>query len=1459
MRKELDIGRGETMRDDSVNILIVEDDESHAELIRRSFNASHVICQLTVAKSLAEAKSILAVNKPDLLITDYRLPDGLGTELLPLDDQDAAFAVVVMTSYGSQQLAVDALKAGAIDYMVKSASSLSDLPALAMRVLRQWNDILKRREAEDALRASEYRYREIHEKVKLISVSLDIHGNITFCNDFLLNLTGWRQEEVVGLNWFDKFVPPDKRDEIWQIFLTAFPNGNISVHEVNEIVTKSGERLTISWSNVVLRDTSGNVIGTSSLGEDITERKKAEDNLVESQRLQHAILDNIPDIAWLKDNECRFLAVNEPFAKSCGLKPDDLLGKTDFDIWPYDLACKYRGDDLEVMRTGKRVQVEEFLDTADGQRIYIDTIKTPIVDDHGDTIGTTGIARDITQRKEVEKNLQFKTNLLVAQSETTPEGILVVDSNRKCVSLNKRFGEMFRIPLEVLATRDDIAIITFAMSQLKDPDSFIRKVEYLYDHPEEKTQDEIEFKDGKIFERYSSPLSDQTGNLGRIWFFRDVTIRKRAEEALEESESRLKTITDSAIDAILMIDSEGKVSFWNPAAENILGYSSAEAIGQNLHDLISPKRYHDAHHKAFSEFLRTGQGAAIGKNIEVEARRKDGKEISISLSLSAVHVNDNWHAVGIVRDITDIIKSAGALRASEEQYRTLFECSQDALMTIAPPAFKFTSCNSACIEMFGSKGQDEFKTLGPWDVSPEFQPDGRVSTEKAREMIEKTIKEGSASFEWIHKRINGEEFPASVILTRMEMNGEMVIHASVRDETELKNNERALRESEEKFRTFFECSQDALMILSPTRFNFTACNPACLKLFGLIDEEELKKLRPWDLSPEFQPDGRASKDKVREMDEIVVREGTNSFEWTHKRLNGEEFPCTVTLTMMEMNGELVLHSTVRDETDKKRKEQALRESEEQYRTLFECSKDALNILNPNTLKFVSCNPACLKMFGAKDEEEYKSVGPLDLAPEIQWDGRASIDKAREIIETVMRDGSATFEWTHKRLNGEEFPTTVTTAVLEMNGEIVLYGNVRDETDRKIKEKDLARLAAIIKQTNEIVVVADPSWMIQYVNPAFENITGFHASEIMGQNMRTLFTIDNSQDGIQAIEHTQGKGETWSGRVETNRKDGTVFYQETCIWPIRDSSGAIVSLVSYGRDITEQLALERQLRQAQKLQSIGQLAAGIAHEINTPMQYLGDNTHFLKDSYVNSMDLLKISGVVLSAIKAGNVTEELVKEIEKAIEKADLEYTSEEVPKALEQSLEGIERVSRIVQAMKEFSHPGVENKTATDINKAIESTITVSRNEWKYVAELSTDLAPDLPLIPCFPGELNQTFLNLITNAAHAIKKQQGDESSRKGTISISTRLDGDWVEIVISDTGAGIPENIRDRVFDPFFTTKEVGKGTGQGLSICHSVIVDKHKGTITFNSEVGVGTSFILRLPVNFENETDKDHPVG
>jgi two-component system NtrC family sensor kinase len=267
------------------------------------------------------------------------------------------------------------------------------------------------------------------------------------------------------------------------------------------------------------------------------------------------------------------------------------------------------------------------------------------------------------------------------------------------------------------------------------------------------------------------------------------------------------------------------------------------------------------------------------------------------------------------------------------------------------------------------------------------------------------------------------------------------------------------------------------------------------------------------------------------------------------------------------------------------------------------------------------------------------------------------------------------------------------------------------------------------------------------------------------------------------------------------------------------------------------------------ESIGQLAAGIAHEINTPTQYVGDNTRFLKEAFEDTNRALKSYDQLFKAVKKNSVSDHLIQEVENVIQKTDLIYLMAEIPTAIEQTLEGLARVTKIVRSMKEFSHPGADEKTTVDINNALENTITVARNEWKYVADVKTDFEADLPLVACLPGELNQVFLNIIINAAHAISDALEDGSENKGIITASTRSKRNSVEIRISDTGRGIPEDIQPRIFDPFFTTKEPGRGTGQGLAISHTVIVEKHGGSINFEAETGKGTTFIIQLPIQNE----------
>jgi signal transduction histidine kinase len=280
-----------------------------------------------------------------------------------------------------------------------------------------------------------------------------------------------------------------------------------------------------------------------------------------------------------------------------------------------------------------------------------------------------------------------------------------------------------------------------------------------------------------------------------------------------------------------------------------------------------------------------------------------------------------------------------------------------------------------------------------------------------------------------------------------------------------------------------------------------------------------------------------------------------------------------------------------------------------------------------------------------------------------------------------------------------------------------------------------------------------------------------------------------------------------------------------------------------REMAARAKMEVELRQAQKLEAVGRLAAGVAHEINTPVQFVSDSVHFVRGALSDITHLIEKYRALNRAALEGTSSIEAVRDIIDAEEQADVDYVLDAAPKALARSLDGLERIANIVRSMKEFAHPEQKDKVSVDLNRAISTTLTIASTEYKYVAEVETDLG-EIPAVVCYAGEINQAILNLIVNAAHAIGARV-DGTDRKGLIKIATRVEADCVVISITDTGTGIPEEIRDRIFDPFFTTKEVGKGTGQGLAIARSVVTEKHGGTLTFVSEVGVGTTFFLRLP--------------
>jgi len=456
---------------------------------------------------------------------------------------------------------------------------------------------------------------------------------------------------------------------------------------------------------------------------------------------------------------------------------------------------------------------------------------------------------------------------------------------------------------------------------------------------------------------------------------------------------------------------------------------------------------------------------------------------------------------------------------------------------------------------------------------------------------------------------------------------------------------------------------------------------------------------------------------------------------------------------------------------------------------------------------------------------------LDMTPEEYSSG---------LIEKILAKQSANEAFTVRfgRNDTAAYFRCSSTVIAVLEG-VASVVSIEDITDERKAEEERRLLATVIEQTGDSVIIGGTDEVILYVNPAALKNSGFNENELIGSSSHIFSDGLMDASVIAQLRDTITQGQIWQGHYKSRRKDDSLMEEDVTISPVRNEEGELTHYVAIKRDITERTLLQRQLLQAQKLEAIGQLAAGIAHEINTPMQYVQNNVTFFEQAFQELQPLL----VAVSKTENSLLTTETAE----LMANIDLDFLMQEIPEGIKETHDGINRVVKIVSAMKAFSHPSGSEKVATDLNRALDSTITVCRNEWKYLAEMITDFDPDLPLVSCFPDQLNQVVLNLIINASHAIQDHNKlDAQGALGRITITTRKEDAWVEIQVSDSGGGIPEAIQQRIFDPFFTTKEVGKGTGQGLAIAHDIVVNKHGGRIDFTSKPEQGTTFFIRLPV-------------
>jgi len=569
----------------------------------------------------------------------------------------------------------------------------------------------------------------------------------------------------------------------------------------------------------------------------------------------------------------------------------------------------------------------------------------------------------------------------------------------------------------------------------------------------------------------------------------------------------------------------------------------------------------------------------------------------------------------------------------------------------------------------------------------------------------------------------------------------------------------------------------------------------------------------------------------RADDEVFRNQGEFSYEDHLIDKNGQKKYFSICKTVFsDSHGQpLGLIGTYHDITQHKQLEEKLIANETDMRRLLESLPNGIlemdvsgTIIYANSAMESMCNYRSGEMVGiniqdlAVDNEDRSRVCCMLVQHDDAHHGYISVQVKQRCKDGDVIDVQMDWNCAHETVSGIK----------------TYIASVTNITDRKRAEEALRQseetLREILLGIKAGIMVVDPSTMaIVDVNSVAAEILGSPREEILGKSYGEMHWLqDNGRQYAERCAYPNNG--PWNEELRIRRPDGRIVpVTRTVVSAARDGRRLSYMIIF---DLTQRKVLERQLVQAQRLESIGALASGIAHEINTPIQYIGDNLTFLEGAFANLTATLRRCREQ-SGLKDGKDSE--------------LEYLMSESPRAVSDSLQGVARVATIVSAMKRFAHPGSEERMPLDVNKAIETTVEVARNEWKYHAEVKLDLDPNLEFFPCYAGDFNQVILNMLVNAAHAVNDKYQDNPD-KGLITIRTQKAGSLMTVSISDTGCGIPPENLHRIYDPFFTTKEVGKGTGQGLAIAHDIVVNKHGGTIDVESEPGIGTTFTLRFPL-------------
>ena len=723
----------------------------------------------------------------------------------------------------------------------------------------------------------------------VILVALDNNGNILFINKFGCDTLGYSRDELIGKNWFRFFIPKNQYSRVYSTFKKII-SGNLKPVEFyeNPISTKSGKERQIFWHNALIRNRDGEIVGTLSSGQDMTERNIAEKELEENLYLIRNITENSQDAIFAKDKDGRYTFVNPAAEKMMGLPASKIIGKT-----PEQVFSKKDAELVNIVDDaclcGKKVS-QTYKTRIGGKECYLYTSQSPVYSKEGKIIGIMGIVRDVTEKTKAEQRIAESEIKHRAIFEHSPISLWEEDfseikrrldtlKSKGIRDLNKYFDqhpdELSKLSSMVKVL--DVNPATLAMFNAKTKDVFFRGIGEVF-LPESaeifrrelfsfighdyvfSAETRLKKLDGTIINveiRITMP-KEHSDSWSRVFVsILNITKKKTSENKLREYQEHLETIVGEKTSALskqtkflnsivenlpnmIFVKDAKELRFerFNKAGEKLLGISRKTMIGKNDYDFFP---------KSQADFF-TGKDRAVLKSKklfdipEEPIDTKNGKRYLHTKKIPILDENGRpAYLLGISEDITKRKKMEEALHTESERYRSLFESSKDAIMTLEPPNWNFTSCNLATVHLFNAKSEKRFIACTPWEISPKYQPDGRLSKEKAREMIKLAMKKGSNFFEWTHKRLDGEVFSATVLLSRLVINNKKYLQATVRDITSEKIIEQKLADSEKFLEQVLSNIPDAVYVRDAKTLEFRFMNAAAERLFRVKEADIVGK------------------------------------------------------------------------------------------------------------------------------------------------------------------------------------------------------------------------------------------------------------------------------------------------------------------------------------------------------------------------------------------------------------------------------------------------------------------------------------------------------------------------------------------------------------------------------------------------------------------------------------------